>query len=653
MLVTLSGVAELARVRRPVASVWRRRFASGEDAFPAPIAQRRGAPVFDAAEVAEWLVRTSHGNNPEARADAAAAAAPAGLDWSNPAHRAELEALIALSAHLDGLDGFEADELTRVAQGADAGDQFLLREVTAHIERAADWTHFADDLIDAAYSPTGALAICRAKHRAHAAAEGSTAAISDPALELVAAVTTALARHDVERLILGGGVDDETAMRLTGDLGDEVQIEVEPSPTARSIRRRLHVAGVWVDAAGGGTRAVRVARIPVRADDAAERMLADADDLALSMREEDVAVLIGPARVLIDELPAPARAARDDVLRSGRLRAAVRLPQGLVHAATREALALWVLGAPTGDVPIDGRFTAVADLIDGDLNESARDDLVSDILAGMGSAADVRARRFRYARLVRTPSLLARSGALLPPRASSPGWSGRGAALAAQLDAAARAAADDLPSGITIADAAGDGVEPRSLAELLADGHARIVAGTRLSPDIHADSGLVVVTASQLDSPSGVEHTRVDPLEFAQRHPSAQLTRPGDIVFRTGPTAAAWVDRDGSKVVAYPARVLRITAADPGGLVPELVAADIPTQPAGPGAWKRWMLRRVAPGAIAPLRRTLADLAASRADLESRVANLDHYVDTLTSAVAAGAVALTDPNAAPAASDPQ
>ena len=94
--------------------------------------------------------------------------------------------------------------------------------------------------------------------------------------------------------------------------------------------------------------------------------------------------------------------------------------------------------------------------------------------------------------------------------------------------------------------------------------------------------------------------------------------------------------------MAYPARVLRISPADPGGLVPELVAADIATQASGPGPWKRWMLRRVAPAAIPPLRRALTELVVARADLTGRIDRLDHYIETLTSAVAAGAVTLTE-----------
>src|SRR5690606_28985137 len=118
---------------------------------------------------------------------------------------------------------------------------------------------------------------------------------------------------------------------------------------------------------------------------------------------------------------------------------------------------------------------------------------------------------------------------------------------------------------------------------------------------------------------------RVDQLAFAANHPSAPLTRPGDVIFRTGPTAAARVDHEGSKVVAYPARVLRVSASDPGGLVPEIIAADIAAAANGPGAWKRWMLRRVAPHTIAPLRQALHDIAAARSDLEARAARLDRY----------------------------
>jgi len=85
--------------------------------------------------------------------------------------------------------------------------------------------------------------------------------------------------------------------------------------------------------------------------------------------------------------------------------------------------------------------------------------------------------------------------------------------------------------------------------------------------------------------------------------------------------------------------------------VPEVIAADINGATAGPGAWKRWMLRRVAPHAIAPLRQALADIAHAREDLEARAARLTNYAALIVAGATSGAVTMIDTNhAADAAS---
>jgi len=653
--LTLSGIAELAHVQRPVASMWRTRFATGDDAFPAPIGRRGGKPVFDARAVADWLARTGHGNNPTVLADAAASAAPADFDWTDPHHIAELDALVVLSTHLGGLAGVTPDELREAAREADPADGFLLSEVTRYIDRSALWTDFVDALIDAAYSPAGALQLTHARHAATRAADGSAGPLASDAWEVTVDIVAALARRDhIDRAVIDRGIDEEAAVRMARQLEEDVALATAPTHLGRALRRRFHVEDLWADDDNNTTAAVRVARVPVAPGDGVDRMVADAEDVALALDHADTAVVLGPARALIDVLSPAARRIRDDVLRSGRLRAAIRLPRGLITAAIREPLALWVLGPPAGQVPLDERFTAIADLIDVTLTPAVRDDLVSDVLAGMGTVADVRSRTFRFARLTRTASLLARSGALLPARTPRGTTSSMAAALANRLDAAAQAAAQDLPNIIKMRSEPGPALEPATLRELIDAGHVRLIPGTRVSDSILGDTGFTVVTARDIEHPPGIGTRRVDPLVFARQHPSAQLTRPGDVIFRTGPSAAAWVDADGSKVVAFPARVLRITAADPGGLMAEVVAADIATQPAGPGAWKRWMLRRIAPASIAPLRQALTHLADARIELGRRIAELDHYADTLTAAVAAGAVTLTDPNdAATTAPTPQ
>jgi hypothetical protein len=366
----------------------------------------------------------------------------------------------------------------------------------------------------------------------------------------------------------------------------------------------------------------------------------------LSLRDSDAAVVIGPARALVDPLTPVDERARADILRLGRVRGIARLSAGLVDSATRESLALWMLGAPAGDVPPAERVTAVADLTAIPLTPATRADLVSDLIAGMGSGRDLRAHQFRFATFVRTTSLQARSGSLVASATRKPAPVTTDAAdLPALLDLAADRVRDDIsPVGI-VPDSHG---VPRatSVPELIAARHLRKIQGVRLDSELLGSEGLVVVTPSDLDNPASIGRTRIDQLAFAAQNPHTQLTRPGDVVFRTSPTAAAWVDVDGSKVVAYPARVLRINPNDAGGLVPEVIAADITGATAGPGAWKRWTLRRVAPKTIAPLRQALANIANARAELEARAARLDDYAALLVAGVTSGAVTMNDSNAA-------
>lgn len=105
LLIDLAGVARLADVQRPVASMWRTRFAATDDPFPQAISEMGGRPLFDASQIAEWLARTDHGNNPDVEADAAASAIPAGFSFSDAQAVAELGALIALYSQRGELEG--------------------------------------------------------------------------------------------------------------------------------------------------------------------------------------------------------------------------------------------------------------------------------------------------------------------------------------------------------------------------------------------------------------------------------------------------------------------------------------------------------------------------------------------------------------------
>ncbi len=650
LLIDLTGVARLAGVQRPVASMWRSRFASTPDPFPTPVPDESGRLRFEAEQVADWLARTGHGNNPEAREDAAAAAAPSDFSFSDASAVAELQALIALYAQTDELDELTHSEIEEAAANIDPLDVLLRSEVSAHVSRGAPWLAYATRLVDAAYSPSAALALITRRHTASNRASGSAGPLVADAIALVVDATLALARGN--STVTLDARDAILSSTLAGKLDDDVTIVLPTGADSRDVRRQLLVDGHWLaDEAAPAARSVVVARVPSHRGEDVSAILRAVDDISLSLRDSDAAVVIGPARALVDPLAPTDERARADVLRSGRVRGIARLSTGLVDSAVRESLALWILTEPTVEVAPAQRITAVADLTRVQLTAATRADLISDLMAGMGSGRDLRAHQFRFATFVRTTSLQARSGSLVASATRKPSaMTEEAAELPALLDIAAEAVRSDI-TPIEIAPDQHDVPRAASVAELIRDGHVRRIQGTRLDPALLGSEGLVVVTASDLDEPASIGSARVDQLAFAGRHPSTQLTRPGDVIFRTSPTAAAWVDTDGSKIVAYPARVLRITTADPGGLVPEIVAADIAGAPAGPGVWKRWMLRRVAPHTVTPLERALAEIATARRDLEARAAQLAHYAALIVAGATSGAVTMINLDDAAGAAD--
>lgn len=641
LLTDLSGVARFAGVQRAVVSMWRTRSAGSDDPFPQPVLEEAGRKRFDADEVADWLTRTGRGNNADARADAAISASPDGFSYGDPRHVAELEALVTLAA----LAELSPEDIRGLSVEHDAADRFLQREVAAHVERGLPWLDFAARAIDAAYSPSEALAVIARRAASVATASGSSAPLTSTAVSLVTELARAL-REGIDGSVTLDAHDVELSMSIALALGDDAALVVPDGEQSRGLRRRLLASGVPVSAPDEA--ALTVLRVPAGGTGDVVTMLEAVDEVSLMMRPADVAIVIGPARALTDRVASAADRIRADILRSGRVRAIARLGPGLVTGAPREALAVWVLGAPFGDTPIADRFTAVADLTDRTLTDAARDGLAADFATSLQGAREVRSRAFQFARFVRTASLAA-SGDSLVSRALRSAAATRTADVPALLDAAADAVRGDIaPSPTAPADAPAPG--PAQLAQLIADRHVRVISGVRLDPSSFGEAGLVVVTAADLESGRRPGGTRIDQLTFATRHPSATLTRPGDVVFRTSPTAAAWVDRDGSNVVAYPARVLRVNPSDPGGLVPEVIVADITGAATGPGAWKRWMLQRVHPQTIEPLRAALAEIATAREGLAARAQRLERYAALLVDGATSGAAVISPKPAAPAAS---
>lgn len=667
--ITASGIARLARVKRPVVTVWRRRFASGDGAFPPPVARDGATDLFAASDVARWLVDTAHGNNPNAVEDAALFASNAGL--------LDLDALTALLAlrvmHGEALGGLSADDLLDLADALDPDDEMLFSELEVLGERSPGAARRVDDLVEAAYTPTAVLDQLIAEHvrdGGSAAARAvlvpdASALISEIAIEL--ALTNEQGDASAPCFVDPTGVGGDRLVDLVARLDELAEVSIVAADVegaaARLLRRRLCVLGVARSGLQIGVAgefevhgsAVHVAQYPTSAGSlsAPIEILDAIDQIALQMSDAQRGVVVAPAGVLIEGgLDREAARRRAEVLRSGRVRAIVALPPGLVVAQPRQRLALWMLGPVHGEVPLAERRTLVVDLTATRLDAGVRADLVGDLAASMGGPEVVRAHAFSGPRLLPTRRLLARSGSLLDdpaPVAHTPSTEvGQAArAVPAQFDRALAALGDTaLPALESVKTAASIAALPgATLGELAGERHVRCIGGSRIeATDVASDGGYTVVGVEELGGRVSFGSRRIDRLLLADRYPAAKLTEPGDVVFAASPSPQAWVDREGASVVVAPARVLRVNRADPAGLVADVLAADIGAQPERSSDWRSWRVRRVLPdealGLAAVLRGIRAEIEATR----RRVEHLHEVQRLVVAGVTAGTLTTTERN---------
>jgi len=667
--MTLSDVAALAQVQRPVVSMWRKRSAGSVHPFPEPAALDGGRELFDADHIAAWLTVTGRGNNPEAANDVAAFARMPGTAAGGAQGNTfdALTALLTLKAMTgNSLGQLSPDELLDVADECDPDDTFLYSELEALGTSLASTAAFADRLVDSAYNAAAAFEQLLAARFRAGLREYSETALTDSAVGLVAAAVVELAAT------LGGNSVFADSTRGGSDLlMGVVHVAGEGAPVifltadddggaGRLVRRRLRVHGVE----GGQIRldpsgefavhgpVVHVAQYPSPGEPGmdASQILAAVEHLVLQMDDQQRAVIIAPARVLCDVPLAPhAAGLRSGLLRTGRVRAIVRLPQGLLRSKPREAQALWVLGPSFAEVPIAERWTMAADLTAQDLTEDVRQDLISDIVASMRNGATVRAHSFRFARLVQTRLLLAsrKSLAAAPTHGSAPSSSGAEAALRVEeLVRKLRAGRPEQPGDVAVFP--GDPntkAQPVSVQELIAAGNLRYIKGNRLEDaDPTPSGGTRVLGPAELINPHTAPCRHLSILDFAANNPSGRLTEPGDVVFCTNPRPAALVDAQGGSAVVFPARVLRIDEGDPGGLLADVIAADINKLRAADKSWRQWRLRYVPDAQRKKLAESLARLQHEQQQARERLARLEELATLITDGVAGGILTLTDPS---------
>lgn len=654
----MADIADIAGVRRPVVTMWRKRPAPGGAPFPEPVESAGGETWFDADQIGEYLDRTGRGNNPTAKLDIAARATAVTESPADrlPMHQDEfmaVSALLALRAIDDeGFADRDRDVILDRADDVDPDDEFIFSELEVVGDRLFELAEFADRLVESSYSVAEAMENLMAQrfriempgHREVALSADAVTIITD----LVLALADQAGMESTTLIDPAAGSSDllvAVAQRAEHRVLSVHTVGGTDAPS-RLARRRLRAHGVvsnQFDADRAPAGCLYLARFPSPAhpDMSTNDILEAINDLAVSTSPTDRVVILAPASALTDRLASQAdRNTRDLLLRTQRLRALVKLPVGLVPGKARQRLGLCCLG--TAFATERGNLVAVGDLPDVQLTGAAAKDLAVDLAAVM-TPRTAGQRAARYLHFVAAPDLLARRGALVTSSPAPRPSAAAGAELSVRIAALREALAEpiaglEVPSVEVVRQPNTAPADVMSRAEL--NRILRLHPGHRLDSGIFDDAGTVrVVGLPELASDRPGGERRADRLALTELNPTAAYTEPGDIVFCSVPRPRAVIDPGGS-VVESPARILRLDIATAPGLVPAVVAADINGLPPEAKNWKAWPLRRVAP-TTAPMAAPLfTELAEYRDRLAGRIRQLDHLSRTLADGLTSGTITI-------------
>lgn len=645
--MTLQDIADLAHVQRPVVSMWRKR-SSVTVPFPVPRRDPDGQERFGIDQVVDYLEATGRGNNPTARADAAAYAMWSGTAVERGTTARTLSALLALRK-LTGepLQPMDADEILDLADDADPDDDCLFREIEASADPEAD-ARAAEALVEAAWDVQRAHARVMGERFRVAWQPLTEVAVHPLARILLRALTVAIARD------LGEGcpVVDSTgcgADLLVGAVEGSDHPVVLPrgeGDIARLTQRLLILSGHRYTLVDPGTSwadrgpLVHLLTLPEPDDMQADsdRLWDVVDELDLQLAPGQRAIILAPAALLTDPLPDGQEVRRDALLRSGRVRVAVRLPAGLRTSRPREHLAFWVLADPDTEALAERR-TGIADLADLQLDAHTVSGLVDDVLACLHGIETARRRSWAHLAWLPTADLVARRGSLVAGVRHSTSAPRRtvdrvlelhdaleGAGLAARVDVGAPSD-ESRTRGITL----GAAIER---------GHLRHLPGQRLGLADLPAGRLAVAVPDQEHGGWQVHH--VDRLTLALSRDLRQ-TEPGDIVVTVRPVPDAWVDEQGGTVVVTPGFILRPRADGPLGA--HAVAGTIRSRDPGRTRWRDWVVPQPPTDQHAALESVLRDMNDERDALRRRLDALDHAARLLIETVGTGHARLVTPAA--------
>jgi len=601
LLMSMAEIAELAHVKRPVVTTWRRRYRD----FPAPAGGDAMSPLFDSRRVADWLIATGRDKQGRIEADLSMhTLAGLGVGMTPRDLVAVVTALICLRSlddePLAAASDDTRDELMRRAARLDPHDVCLLSEI-ALLPADGGWLAAAvDELVEAAWGCQEAFERIMGAGQRFKVGDLYARTVTPRLARLAAELSGAPQRtrqHTISVCDPAAGPGDllvAVADVIGPDYPAVFQAAEADSYLARLAGRRLSVHGVaWADLQVAIGRELpeqwdapdvivtQIAYVPGESR-SPEQVMDRLDDISLRLAPGCTAVVLGPADVLAGQLRAysPAERTRAKVLSSGMVEAIIRLPGGLVPFRPGYEVALWVLTSAY-DSPWRG-WVLLADVSDRELSGEVMEALVEDVVTWRRDGYLPYAHTRAFGVQVRVSELVE---ALRPLSARSPavisGSRTRGSELVnrvTELEAGLdRLTADSqvMRQPIRSQLAAGARTSPptQTIGVLAKARRLIILPGTRLrGVQISEDGHHVVIGVPELLGRARRGGRRIDRVTLAGQ-PRAHLSEPGDVIVTTTPEFKVMVDQHGLAVVEFPAKVLRIPATERQSFTPRTLAA--------------------------------------------------------------------------------
>lgn len=536
LLIGLRGISTLAGVSRSTVSTWRTRFgAESPTPFPAPVAGSSNQPTFNALEVAQWLIDTSHGFNNDAVADA-------------PFHSALFDQVMAkpkdAAVLLERWDTEQVGETTFekcIAQLVEAAfgpgpvlNKIYNRLLVDHLEKLHD----------------NAISVLASALRDIVAAQGSAHPRRRPTIypwgtESLQVVVSLTCSHQDELpfdLVAQKETREDTLLTAVA----WSNLRARNVAALRECPNHAIVLGVWptIEATNVG------------------KFFDDLEDRLMDLAPEGAAIIIAPAELLLGKQSQSKK--RSDFLadvESGYLaplRYSARLPRTWAVNRGQRQLAVWIFKRPVPPSQPDFLVT-VAEL--SGLRKSHYPQFVSDIVTVALDADEMTKHVFLNARQVRAAEALRKDQLALESWTSKIATQPR---MLGELLSLADQAGFQIPEEYALEDS---GTEEPSLRRYswkrATQGKDRVVdvlPGVRIADAEFGDEGPGTVAAFGLQELSGqvkVGGRRIDRLRLEELNPRARLTEPGDVVFANKQHVMAMIDREGGHVVQTPARIAR------------------------------------------------------------------------------------------------